>query len=213
MLPRLRKVFAAVRSAWRLLAFARLSVERGGGSFRGGRALSVAAFLAGAAHPRRQKHREMPPPGASAPAFAATVEPVSMQTVYGETHRQRVMERVLKMCCMDCPCFDLMAASIRNSGPEIENRCTDCPCFDLMAASIRKSGPEIGNRCTDCPCFDLCTAAIRKSGPEIRNHFMEIPETSLVAAAIVKLTPSNQESLHESPRNDARGCSDCQFWA
>ena len=31
--------------------------------------------MACAAHPRRQKHREMPPPGASAPAFAATVEP------------------------------------------------------------------------------------------------------------------------------------------
>ena len=34
----------------------------------------MAAFWAGAAHPRRQKHREMPPPGASAPAFAATVK-------------------------------------------------------------------------------------------------------------------------------------------
>ena len=41
-------------------------VERGG-------------LLAGAAHPRRQKHREMPPPGAPAPAFAATVEPRSAQ--------------------------------------------------------------------------------------------------------------------------------------
>ena len=50
----------AGRWAWR-------DVERG-------RALSVAALKAGAAHPRRQKHREMPPPGASAPAFAATVE-------------------------------------------------------------------------------------------------------------------------------------------
>ena len=45
------------------------------------------------------------------------------------------------------PCFDLLAASIRKSGLEIENRCMDCPCFDLMAASIRKSGPEIRNRC------------------------------------------------------------------
>ena len=121
---------------------------RSGGSFRCGRALSVAAVWAGAAHPRRQKHREMPPPGASAPAFAATVEPVSMQTVYGETHRQRVMERVLKMCCMDCPCFDLLAASIRKSGLEIKNQCADCPCFDLLAASIRKSGLEIENRCS-----------------------------------------------------------------
>ena len=47
------------------------------GSGRSGRALSVAANWAGAAHPRRQKHREMPPPGASAPAFAATAEPTS----------------------------------------------------------------------------------------------------------------------------------------
>ena len=46
---------------------------------RSGRALSVAANWAGAAHPRRQKHREMPPPGASAPAFAATAEPTSTQ--------------------------------------------------------------------------------------------------------------------------------------
>ena len=35
----------------------------------------MAANWAGAAHPRRQKRREMPPPGASAPTFAATVEP------------------------------------------------------------------------------------------------------------------------------------------
>ena len=63
--------------AWWLWFFAwRRVVERGGfGWFCGGRSLSVAAFWAGAAHPRRQKHREMPPPGASAPAFAATAEP------------------------------------------------------------------------------------------------------------------------------------------
>ena len=35
----------------------------------------MAAYWTGAAHPRRQKHREMPPPSASAPAFAATVKP------------------------------------------------------------------------------------------------------------------------------------------
>ena len=50
--------------------------------------------------------------------------------------------------CRDCPCFDLLSASIRKSGPEIENRCTDCPCFDLFAASIRKSRPEIKNHCS-----------------------------------------------------------------
>ena len=50
-----------------------------------GRTLSVAALKAGAAHPRRQKHREMPPPGASAPAFAATVEPTFTQNTSDAT--------------------------------------------------------------------------------------------------------------------------------
>ena len=68
------------------------NVERGG-------------FKAGAAHPRRQKHREMPPPGASAPAFAATVEPTSTQITSGipptYLRRDSSNERVLKMaCCM-----------------------------------------------------------------------------------------------------------------
>ena len=64
-------------------------VERGG-------------LLAGAAHPRRQKHREMPPPGASAPAFAATVVLVSIQNIQGKTRRQRVMERVLGDGLLSC---------------------------------------------------------------------------------------------------------------
>ena len=61
---------------WRLLSGYcwAATVERGG-------------LLAGAAHPRRQKHREMPPPGASAPAFAATVVPLQ-STVYAKRLRQ-----------------------------------------------------------------------------------------------------------------------------
>ena len=43
----------------------------------------MAAYWAGAAHPRRQKQREMPPPGASEPAFAATVEPASTKITSG----------------------------------------------------------------------------------------------------------------------------------
>ena len=84
------------------------------------------------------------------------------------------------------PCFDLLAASIRKSGLEIENRCTDCPCFDLFAASIRKSGPEIGNRCKDCPCFDLLAALIRKFGLEIKNRCTDLPEIGSKAASIRK---------------------------
>ena len=79
------------------------------------------------------------------------------------------------------PCFGLLAASIRKSGLEIENRCTDCPCFDLLAALIRKFGLEIKNRCTVCPCFDLLSASIRKSGPEIKNHCCAIVPASRTA--------------------------------
>ena len=82
-----------------------------------------------------------------------------------------------------------MAASIRKSRLEIENRCTDCPCIGLLAASIRKSGLEIENRCTDCPCFDLLVASIRKSGPEIRNRCTEVPEICPIAAVIVNSGP------------------------
>ena len=65
--------------------------------------LSVAALWAGAAHPRRQKHREMPPPGASAPAFVATVEPAFTQITSDlpPTYLQSDSsnERVLGMTC------------------------------------------------------------------------------------------------------------------
>ena len=81
----------------------------------------------------------------------------------------------------DCPCFDLMAASIRKSGPEIKNRCTDCPRFDLLAASIRKSGLEIKNRCMDCPCFELLAASIRKFELEIKNRCNTIVPASITA--------------------------------
>ena len=79
------------------------------------------------------------------------------------------------------PCFDLLAASIRKSGLEIENRCMDCPCFGLLAASIRKSRPKIKNRCTDCPCFGLLAASIRKSGLEIENRCSAIVPASRTA--------------------------------
>ena len=49
--------------------------------------------------------------------------------------------------CRDYSGFDLCAASIRKSGPEIKNRCTVCPRFNFFAASIRKFELEIKNRC------------------------------------------------------------------
>ena len=87
----------------------------------------------------------------------------------------------IKNRCTVCPRFNFFAASIRKSWAEFENRCTDCPCFDLLAASILKSGLEIGNQCKDCPCFDLFAASIANSGPEIRNHCSAIVPASRIA--------------------------------
>ena len=81
----------------------------------------------------------------------------------------------------DCPCFDLMAASILKFELEIENHSTDIPEMCHIVAAIAKSGLEIRNRCTDCPCFDLFAAAIANSGPEIRNHCSAIVPASRIA--------------------------------
>ena len=91
------------------------------------------------------------------------------------------MERVLKMCCTDCPCFDLMAASIRKSGPEIENRCTKVSEMTGCAAVIANSGPEIKNRCTEVPEMIGCAASIRKFGLEIENLCSAIVPASRTA--------------------------------
>ena len=91
------------------------------------------------------------------------------------------MERVLKMCCTDCPCFDLMAASIRKSGPEIKNRCTEVPEMIGYAAVIANSGPEIKNRCTEVPEMIGCAASIRKFGLEIENLCSAIVPASRTA--------------------------------
>ncbi|MDY2706537.1 MAG: hypothetical protein SOV31_02235 [Candidatus Cryptobacteroides sp.] len=59
--------------------------------------------------------------------------------------------------------------------------CRDCPGFDLFAASIRKSGPEIGNRSTKVPGMYPIAAAIVNSGPEIKNHCSTIVAASRIA--------------------------------
>ena len=118
--------------------------------------LGVAAFWAGAAHPRRQKHREMPPPGASAPAFAATVKPARarpMQIIQGKTRRQRVMERVLWDVLRDLlrerAEDGLLRASILDFKPRLANRCKLFPDSTIFRAAILDFRPRIGNRCSD----------------------------------------------------------------
>ena len=111
----------------------------------------MAAFWAGAAHPRRQKHREMPPPGASAPALAATVEPTFTQITsdlppaYLQSGSSN--ERVLGMTCAVFPVYTLMRASILDFRPRLANRCKVLPVYALMRASILDFKPRLGNRC------------------------------------------------------------------
>ena len=117
--------------------------------------------------------------------------------------------------CRDYSGFDLCAASIRKSGPEIKNRCTVCPRFNFFAASIRKSWAEFENRCTDCPCFDLMAASIFNSWPEIKNRCTEVPEMIGCAAVIANsgLKIKNRCSTIVSQKRMARLRSRCRYVA
>ena len=113
--------------------------------------LSVAAFLAGAAHPRRQKHREMPPPGASAPAFAATTEPASCPLPCKHPRQRRVlgcaMERVLGDVLRERAEDGLLPTSILDFGPKLGNHCKVLPVYAILRASILDFGARLANRC------------------------------------------------------------------
>ena len=118
--------------------------------------LSVAAFWAGAAHPRRQKHREMPPPGASAPAFAATVEPTFTQITFDlpPAHLQSDSsnERVLGMTC----CVHRFLIS----GPNLR---IDARFSRFTATCVHRFlilGGQFGNHCRFFPVYALLRAVI-----------------------------------------------------
>ena len=160
--------------------------------------MSVAAFKAGAAHPRRQKHREMPPPGASAPAFAATVEPESMQ------------ERVLKVACcvhrflisgsdlgIDARFSRFTATCVHRfliSGPNLR---IDARFSRFTATCVHRFlilGGQFGNRCMVLPGNSLVAAAILDFRPRFANHCSTIvaavwngPPAAVVAAEMVRV--------------------------
>ena len=125
--------------------------------------MSVAALKAGAAHPRRQKHREMPPPGASAPAFAATVEPDRarpMQTSKARRVLRRAMERVPGMCCFMHRFFisspDLrIDASFSTITPSFVHR------FMILS-------PDLGIDACFSPFTPSCVHRFLISGPDLR---------------------------------------------
>ena len=155
--------------------------------------LSVAAFFAGAAHPRRQKHREMPPPGASAPAFAATVEPTFTQITsnlppaYLQSDSSN--ERVLGMTCAVFPVYTLMRASILDFRPRLANRCKVLPVYTILRASILDFRVELANRCKDFPVYGHLRASILDFRPELANQCKDFPVYPLFRASILDFRP------------------------
>ena len=160
-------------------------VERGG-CCKEEEALSVAAFWAGAVHPRRQNHREMPPPGASAPAFAATVKPARARpnaNIQGKTRRQRVMERVLWDLLRDLlrerAEDGLLPAAIPDFRPRLANRCKVFPIYGPLRASILKFRPRLGNRCRVFPVYGPLRTLILDFKPRLANRCSTIVATTM----------------------------------
>ena len=123
----------------------------------------MAAFWAGAAHPRRQKHREMPPPGAPAPAFAATVEPASTQISFGTPptclQSDSSNERVLKMACR-VPRFLI-------SGPDLRIDAGFCLFTPPSVHRFLISGPDLGIDVSFSPFKPSCVHRFLISGPNL----------------------------------------------
>ena len=120
------------------------------------------AFWAGAAHPRRQKHREMPPPGASAPAFAATVNPARARPMQHPRQRRVLgcaMERVLGGCAEGL-----------------------CWWFVLkMGYSLHRfliSGPDLRIAARFYPFMPSCVHRFLNSSPDLRINARFYPETA-----------------------------------
>ena len=134
----------------------------------------MAALKAGAAHPRRQKHREMPPPGASAPAFAATVEPARARPMQITSKARRVLRRAMERVPGDV----LLHASILDFKPRLGNRCKLFPGNILLRASILDFKPRLANRCMLFLGNILLPASILDFRPKLENRC-----STIVAAA------------------------------
>ena len=135
--------------------------------------LSVAAFWAGAVHPRRQKHWGMPPPGASAPAFAPTVETALMQEVNRETRAWARDEARAEECAGECA-WDVFGMSAEDGCWGWGTFCSDSGFegvnFGIAASFAQEtasglqwfliSGGKVGNHCSVFPRNALQRAMI-----------------------------------------------------
>ena len=140
----------------------------------------MAAFWAGAAHPRRQKHREMPPPGASAPAFAATAEPASCPLPCKHP-RQDASSTRDGGCAKDEP----LTASILDFRARLGNRCKVLPVYALFRASILDFKPRLANRCRVFPGNAFQRASILDFGARLANRCKVFSGNSPKAASIL----------------------------
>ena len=158
----------------------------------------MTAFKAGAAHPRRQKHREMPPLGASSPSFAATVEPAFTQITFGllpaYLQSDSSNERVLGMTCAVLPVYTLFRASILDFKPKLANRCKVFPVYGHSRASILDFRGSIWESLHGLPGNSLVAAAILDFRPRFANHCSTIvaavwngPPAAVVAAEMVRV--------------------------
>ena len=145
----------------------------------------MAALWAGAAHPRRQKHREMPPPGASAPAFAATVEPARARPMQITSKARRVLRRAMERVTGDV----LLHASILDFKPKLGNRCKLFHDYTLLRASILDFKPRLGNRCKETLKNSPKAASILDFKPKLGNRCKLFPDYTLLRASILDFNP------------------------
>ena len=177
-----------------------------------GGSLSVAAFWAGAAHPRRQKHREMPPPGASAPAFAATAEP-ALSPQHAKPPRQdssSTRDGTRAGECAGVRAEDgLLPASIRDFRPRLENRCKDFLVSGLLRALILKFKPRLENRCKLFPVYTLFRASILDFKPKLENRCKDFLVSGLLRASILDFRPrlENRCSAISATVRNGSACS------
>ena len=156
----------AGRWAWRLFG-------------RGG-TLGVAAFWADAAHPRRQKHREMPPPGASAPAFAATVEPARARP-HAKHPRQDACFGARWNACRGMCCF---MHRFLISGPDLRIDVSFSPETSFCVQRFLISSPDLGITAGFCTFKPSYVQRFLISGGQFGNRCKGLPRNSPIAAAI-----------------------------
>ena len=135
----------------------------------------------------------MPPPGASAPAFVATVEPASMQerVLRNGLHPASILDfrPELGNRCRVLPVYALMRASILDFKPRLANRCKLFPVYPLLRASILDFKPKLANRCRVLPVYTIFRASILDFRPRFGNRCRVLPVYTIFRASILDFRP------------------------